>query len=141
MTSYGTPTRFSPTAIVASRSSALTTSPRKRLRPATSTAVRTLTLRPTASAKCACVRSGRSKPGDALAESVIDAVGMVDVDGHPVGTAHLDGEHLDVGQAALNGLGDLALKLSFLLVNLCHLPLLAKNGRGAPISPTGEMWW
>jgi hypothetical protein len=71
---------------------------------------------------------------------VVDALGVIDVDRHPLGTGHLDGEHLDAGQAFLHRLGDLPLKLFFLLVYLCHLPSSEKNGRVAPISPTGEMW-
>src|SRR6185503_18596097 len=73
----------------------------------------------------------------------VDSVRMVDVDAEPLRAHELDGKHVDVGQPALNRVRELAVKLAFLFMNLGHsfLSLFAKNGRRAPISPAGEMWF
>src|ERR1700736_6230409 len=62
--SYGISTGSLPAATRRVRSPAATSSPRKRLRPAISSAVRTLTVRPTTRSKCGLRRSGRSVPGE-----------------------------------------------------------------------------
>ena len=73
--------------------------------------------------------------GDALAERVVDALGMVDEDGEALGAGELDRQDLDSGQAALDARGDLAVEAPFLVVDdpATSTPL-KKNGRGAPIS-------
>src|SRR5205807_8644973 len=58
--SYGISTDSASVLTVTVRSLAATTSPRRRVR----SCVRRATRRPSALRKCACVRSGRSGPGD-----------------------------------------------------------------------------
>jgi hypothetical protein len=72
---------------------------------------------------------------------VIDAGRVVDVNRDVLGPTELDGEHLDVRDACADRLGELAVELAFFLVNLGQLASFAKNGRRAPISPCGEMWF
>ena len=80
---------------------------------------------------------------DALAERVVDAFGMVDVDAEALLARDLEREHLGAGQRRLHEAADLALQLSLPLV----LPVAIenrrfmsrnrpymKNGRDAPIS-------
>src|SRR5262249_25392070 len=65
ISAYGTSTRsLSETASASAASSAATTVPRKRFRPAMSLPVRSATLRPTTPRKCAGLRSGLSVPGE-----------------------------------------------------------------------------
>ena len=73
---------------------------------------------------------------------MVDTFRVVDVDGDVLGPAELDGEHLDVGQPVLNGLGDLAVELAFLLVNLGHLfcAFSQKMGAARPLLQL-EMWF
>jgi hypothetical protein len=49
---------------------------------------------------------------------VVDAGRVVDVHRDVLGASELDGEHLDFRDARLDGLGDLAVELSFFFVNL-----------------------
>ena len=64
----------------------------------------------------------------------------VDVDREPLRAGQLDSKHLDAGQGLGDALADLVLQGSLFFVDVCQLGLLTKNGRRAPISPTGEMW-
>src|SRR5262245_41039225 len=76
----------------------------------------------------------------ALAERVVDPTRVVDVDAEPLGPHELDGEHVDVGHPALDGLCDLAMKLSFLFVNLRHsfCPYSQKMGAKRPFLQLGK---
>jgi hypothetical protein len=56
---------------------------------------------------------------------------MVDEDAEALGPHELDGEHVDVGQAVLHGLCDLAMKLAFSLVNLGHRSCAFSQKMGA----------
>src|ERR671925_344775 len=72
-----------------------------------------------------------------LAERVVDAGGMVDVDAEALRRQELDREHLDPRQAALDRLGHLALERLLGSSYVRHVTsFLKKNGRGAPISPS-----
>src|SRR5688572_14409012 len=77
--------------------------------------------------------------GDARAERVVDALGVIDEDGEAFGVRELDGEHLDAGQCRLDFPSDLLRQCPLLLVRCAHgyslqLLLFNKNGRSAPIS-------
>jgi hypothetical protein len=58
---------------------------------------------------------------------VIDAGRVVDVHRDVLGPAELDGEHLDVRDACLDGFGELAVELAFLLVNLGQFGFFRKK--------------
>jgi hypothetical protein len=64
---------------------------------------------------------------------VVDAARVVDVHRQPLGPAELDREHLDIRQPVFDGGRDLALKLSFSLVNL-HVSPRKKWAPGAHFS-------
>ena len=119
----------------------------------------TRTFWPTARSKCACVRSGRSKPGEETSTEYSSRYGrstsvtrsqsawstpcgMVDVDAEALLAGELEREHLDPGQSRLDRPCDVTLQLS--LLDVCcrgHLdqPPGMKNGRRAPISNVLEM--
>jgi hypothetical protein len=72
---------------------------------------------------------------------------VVDEDGEALRAGQLDREHIDARQGLGNLLADLALQRSLLVVDVRQnrspseeSGLLTKNGRYAPISPSGEMW-
>jgi hypothetical protein len=73
---------------------------------------------------------------DALAERVVDAAGVVDVDAEAVRTEQLDGEHLRARHAFLDLLGELLRQLPLLRVGVQKPPLQQKWAPHAPISPT-----
>ena len=119
----GSPARSRRTesSVVVDLHSALVSQTRPRRCSCRRPSVRSFTRRPTAPAKCSGLRSGRSIPGDetstvysrevvaqrvgdALAERVVDAVGMVDEDGEAVRALQLDREHLDAVEAAFDAL-------------------------------------
>src|SRR4051812_11567775 len=54
--------------------------------------------------------------GHTRAERVVDALRMVDIDGHALGPTHLHGEHLDAGKPGLDRLSDLPQEAPFLVV-------------------------
>jgi hypothetical protein len=64
---------------------------------------------------------------------------MIDVDGDVLRPSELDGEHLDLRDARLDGLGDLAVELAFLVVNLGHLSSFSRK-KWAPGAPTSPSW-
>src|SRR5579884_3180582 len=78
------------------------------------------------------VEVGTQHVRDALAERVVDAAGLVDVDAEALLARELEGKHLDPGQRGRDRAGNLAVQLSLLVVlasgTRCHLK---KNGRRA----------
>ena len=110
------------------------------------------------SRKCAGLRSGRSRPGDetsivysravvaqqvgdALAERVVDARRVVDVDAEAARASELDGEHLDARQSALDCGRDLALqRASRAWMSAKFAPLHKKWAPRAHFPRPLEMW-
>src|SRR5436190_733782 len=78
--------------------------------------------------------------GDALAECVVDAVRMVDVDAEPARREKFDREHLDSGQALFDRRSDLLLKRPLSCVDGGHTCLSKEMGAARPFRPAGEMW-
>jgi hypothetical protein len=74
--------------------------------------------------------------GDAHAESMVHALGVVDEDREPVGAGQLDCEHLRARQRLLDLPRDLTRQCSLLVVGGGHL---TKNGPLGPISKLPEM--
>ena len=66
--------------------------------------------------------------GDARAERVVDALGVVDEDGEPLGADELDGEHLDARQGRLDLPSDLLRQCPLLLV-CCAQPRVSSHRR------------
>ena len=52
--------------------------------------------------------------------AVVDSLGMVDEDRHPLGAGELESEDLDSGQAALDARGDLAEEAPLLVIKIRH---------------------
>ena len=149
--SYGTATRSSAAASVTSRSDAASTSPRKRLRPATSCAVRTRDAPadgagevlaacgagargPARRRRASSARGSRAATPVTRSQSAWSTPsGWSTYTREPLGPAELDGEHLDVRQAALDRCRDLAMELSFPLVHLHIRSLSQKMGAARPL--------
>ena len=80
--------------------------------------------------------------GDAHAQLVVDALGMVDVDDEAIRIRELDGQEVDPRKVVLDPGRDLALQLLFPLVCRGHprafFLLVIKNGPAGPFRRTGE---
>src|SRR5581483_10376923 len=82
------------------------------------------------------VQVAAEQVGNPLAERVVDARGVVDVDREPLAPGELDREHLDARKALLHGCRHLSRQLSLPLVDCCQTTSYTRNGRRAPISPS-----
>ena len=166
ISSYGISSAPAPVAMVTARSPAATSSPRKRVLPAISCPVFTVTLLPTRPGEVRGLAERPLRPRrrhvdgelaaprveevrDALAERVVDPAGMVDVHADPARRHQLERQYLDAGQAALDRRCDLPLECLLSCVDVGHRllvlpakrPLLNKNGRlERPFRQAGEMW-
>ena len=69
---------------------------------------------------------------DALAEGMVDALGMVYEDGEALRAGELDRQDLDSGQAALDPRGDLAVEAPLLVVDIRHRLSSKKRGAARP---------
>ena len=78
---------------------------------------------------------------DALAESVVDSLRMVDEDRHPLGAGELEREDLDSGQAALDARGDLAVEAPLLVIEIRQLCSSQKKRARRAHFKLPEMWW
>ena len=77
------------------------------------------------------VEVGPQHVGDALAERMVDALRVVDVDAEALLAGQLEREHLDAGQGALDQPSDVALQ---------RLLLLVRCARHLKTTPTDEKW-
>ena len=163
--SYGMSSSFSPSAIRRLRSDAATTGPRKLLLAGDLVGGANLDVvadggpevlrpaeRPVEAGRRDVDRVRRAVVGedlgDARAQRVVDALGVVDVDAEPARRQQLDGEHLDTRDGALDRRDDVPGECPFGCDHVGQLRallvrsepcLLNKNGRLAPISSSREM--
>src|SRR5262249_35484342 len=81
---------------------------------------------------------GPQHGGDPLAERVVDAAGLVDVDAEALLPRELEGQDLDARDRGGNGAGNLAVQLSLLVVRTGR-----HHKKRAPRAhfKTAEMWW
>src|SRR5439155_4477638 len=78
--------------------------------------------------------------GDTLAKGVVDALGVVDVDGEPLRSREFHREHFGAGDRALDLVRDLPRQLLFLVVRGCQSAPVTKNGPAGPFRKPLEMW-